>query len=130
MYVAWACFRNGMGNTQVESMVDSKLNLRILPARRRPQGKKAPKRLDISKLNQDSMKQAFFDDICSHLDVGAMNPVQKTQKKTGHFSKGGSFFSCNYLRTSISLTPNSYMEGSVGATIKYRKLSEQKNNNT
>ena len=31
----------------------SKLNLRFQPARR-PQGKKAPKRLDFSKLNQDS----------------------------------------------------------------------------
>ena len=34
--------------------VVSKLNLRIQPARR-PQGRKAPKRLDVSKLNHDSM---------------------------------------------------------------------------
>ena len=34
----------------------------------RPQ---APKRLDVSKLNQDSMRPAFIDDICNHF--GAMN---------------------------------------------------------
>ena len=43
-------------------LVVSKLNLRIQPARR-PQGKKAPKRLDVSKLNHDSMRQAFINDI-------------------------------------------------------------------
>ena len=48
----------------------SKLNLRIQPARR-PQGKKAPKRLDVSKLNKDSMRQDFLTDICNQLD--AMN---------------------------------------------------------
>ena len=37
-------------------LVVSKLNLRIQPARR-PQGKKAPKRLDVSKLNHDSMRK-------------------------------------------------------------------------
>ena len=51
-------------------LVVSKLNLRILPARR-PQGKKAPKRLDFSKLNLDSMRQAFMNGICNNL--GAMN---------------------------------------------------------
>ena len=51
-------------------LVVSKLNLRIQPARR-PQGKKAPKRLDVSKLNKDSMRQDFLTDICNHLD--AMN---------------------------------------------------------
>ena len=40
-------------------LVVSKLNLRIQPARR-PQGKKAPKRLDVSKLNKDSMRQDFL----------------------------------------------------------------------
>ena len=48
--------------------VVSKLNLRIQPARR-PQGKKAPKRLDVSRLNQDSMRQAFLTDICNQLDA-------------------------------------------------------------
>ena len=43
-------------------LVVSKLNLRIQPARR-PQGKKAPKRLDVSKLNHDIMRQAFINDI-------------------------------------------------------------------
>ena len=51
-------------------LVVSKLNLRIQPARR-PQGKKAPKRLDDSKLNHDSMSQAFINDISNQL--GAMN---------------------------------------------------------
>ena len=51
-------------------LVVSKLNLRIQPVRR-PQGKKAPKRLDASnfKLNQDSMRQAFFTDICNQLNA-------------------------------------------------------------
>ena len=52
------------------SLVVSKVNLRIQPARR-PQGKKAPKRLDISKLNHDSIRQAFINDISNQL--GAMN---------------------------------------------------------
>ena len=51
-------------------LVVSKLNLRIQPARR-PQDKKAPKRLDVSKLNHDSMRQAFINDISNQL--GAMN---------------------------------------------------------
>ena len=51
-------------------LVVSKLNLRIQPARR-PQCKKAPKRLDVSKLNHDSMRQAFINDISNQL--GPMN---------------------------------------------------------
>ena len=51
-------------------LVVSKLNLRIQPARR-PQGKKARKRLDVSKLNHNSMRQAFTNDISNQL--GAMN---------------------------------------------------------
>ena len=46
----------------------SKLNLRIQPIRR-TQGKKVLKRLDVSKLTQDSKRQAFASDICSHLDA-------------------------------------------------------------
>ena len=46
----------------------SKLNLRIQPARR-PQGKKVPERRDVSKLKQDSKRQAFINDICSWLDT-------------------------------------------------------------
>ena len=59
-------------------LVVSKLNLRIQPARR-PQGKKAPKRLDVSKLNQDSMRQAFLTDICNQLDainLSSQNPEE------------------------------------------------------
>ena len=51
-------------------LVVSKLNLRIQPARR-PQGKKPPKRRDVSKLNHDSMRQAFINVISNQL--GAMN---------------------------------------------------------
>ena len=48
--------------------VVSKLNLRIQPVWR-PQGKKVPKRLDASKLKQDSKRKAFVKDICSRLDA-------------------------------------------------------------
>ena len=51
-------------------LVVSKLNLRIQPALR-PQGKKAPKILDVSKLNHESMSQAFINDISNQL--GALN---------------------------------------------------------
>ena len=47
-------------------LVVSKLNQRIQPVRR-PQGKKVPKKLDVSKLKQDSKKQAFVNNLCSHL---------------------------------------------------------------
>ena len=47
--------------------VVSNLNLRVQLVRR-PQGKKVPKRLDVSKLKQDSRRQAFVNDICSRLD--------------------------------------------------------------
>ena len=47
-----------------------KLNLRIQPARR-PKDNRTHKRLGVSKLNQDSMRQAFINDISNHL--GAMN---------------------------------------------------------
>ena len=49
-------------------LVVSKLNLRIQPIRR-PQGKKVPKKLDVSKLKQDSKRQAFVNDLCSRLDA-------------------------------------------------------------
>ena len=35
----------------------------------RPQGKKAPKRLNVSKPNQDSMSHAFLTDICNKVDA-------------------------------------------------------------
>ena len=43
-------------------LVVSKLNLRIQPVRR-PQGRK------VSKLKQDSKRQAFVNDLCSRLDA-------------------------------------------------------------
>ena len=45
---------------------------------RQPQGKKAPERLDVSKMNQDNMRQAFINDICNHLDA----VIKRTQKRT------------------------------------------------
>ena len=49
-------------------LVVSKLNLGIQPARR-PQGKKAPKKLGVSKLNHDSIRQALINDISNQLGV-------------------------------------------------------------
>ena len=49
-------------------LVVSNLNLRIQPARR-PQGKKTPKRLDVSKRNQDSMRQAFLNNWKQSISV-------------------------------------------------------------
>ena len=49
-------------------LVVSELNLCIQPVRR-PQGKKVPKKLDVSKLKHDSKRQAFVNDLCSRLDA-------------------------------------------------------------
>ena len=49
-------------------LVVSRLNLRIQPLRQ-PKGKKVPKKLDISKLKQDSKRQAFVNDLCNCLDA-------------------------------------------------------------
>ena len=49
-------------------LVVSKLNLRIQSVRR-PKGKKVPKRLDVSKLKQDSNRQALINDICRRIDA-------------------------------------------------------------
>ena len=46
----------------------SKLNLRNQPVRR-PQGKKVPKKLDVSKLKYFCKRQAFVNDLCSRLDA-------------------------------------------------------------
>ena len=48
-------------------LIVSKLNLRIQPVRR-PQGKKVPKKLDVSKLKQDSKRQAVVNYL-SRLDA-------------------------------------------------------------
>ena len=58
-------------------LVVSRLNLRIQLARR-PQGKKTPRRLDVSKLNHDSMRQAFINDISNQL--GAINHSSEDPK--------------------------------------------------
>ena len=65
----------------------SKLNLRIQPAARRLQGKKAAKRLDVSKLNQDSMRQAFLTDICNQLDAINLSSVQRPRRNWTVFHK-------------------------------------------
>ena len=49
-------------------LVVRKLNLHIQPVQRL-QGKKVAKKLDVSELNQDSKRQAFVNDLCSHLDA-------------------------------------------------------------
>ena len=62
-------------------LVVSKLNLRVQPARR-PQGKEVPKRLDVSKLKQDSKRQAFINDICSRLDAMELRSDDPEEKWT------------------------------------------------
>ena len=71
-------------------LVVSILNLRIQPVRR-PHDKKAPKRLDVTKLNQDSKRQAFLTVICNQLDainLSSENPKENWTvfHKTVHFS--------------------------------------------
>ena len=56
----------GADNWTDHRLVVSKFNLRIQPVRR-PQGKKVPKKLDVSKLKQDSKRQAFVNDLSSRL---------------------------------------------------------------
>ena len=51
-----------------DRLVVNKLNLRIQHVRR-PQGKKVPQKLDVSKLKQDSKRQAFVNDLCSRIDA-------------------------------------------------------------
>ena len=51
----------------------SKFNLRIQPARRL-QGKKAPMRLDVSKLNQDGIRKTFLNDNFNQLDAINLSP--------------------------------------------------------
>ena len=46
----------------------SKLNLHTQPVRR-PQGEKVPKKLDVSKMKQDSKRQTLVNDLCSRLDA-------------------------------------------------------------
>ena len=64
-------------------LIVSELNLRIQQARR-PQGKKAPTRLDVSKLNEVSMRQAFINDISNEL--GAMKLSSEDPEELDSFS--------------------------------------------
>ena len=86
-------------------LVVSKRNLRIQPVRR-PQGQKVPKKLDISKLKQDSKRQRFVNDLCSRLDAQEHSSEKVDEswtvfRDTVHCS----FFSYGFPRTSISQTP-------------------------
>ena len=76
-------------------LVVSKLNLRIQPVRR-PQGKK----LDVSKLKQDSKRQAFVNDLCSHLDA-----LEHNSEELDSLQRHRSLFSNGFPRNSISQTP-------------------------
>ena len=68
--------RQGVRVTKIMSSADcltdhrpvvSKFNLTKTHPVMRPQSKKAPKRLDVSTLNQDSIRQAFLNDICNQI---------------------------------------------------------------
>ena len=81
-------------------LVVSKLNLRIQPVRR-PQGKYVPKKLDVSKLKQDSKRQAFVNDLCSRLDA----QFRRCRWELDSLQRHRSLFSNGFTRTSISQTP-------------------------
>ena len=83
-------------------LVVSKLNLRIQPVRR-PQGKKVPKKLDVSKLKQDSKGPAFVNDICSPLD--ALEHSSEDVDESWAVQIHRSLFSNGFPRTSISQIP-------------------------
>ena len=76
-------------------LVVRKLNLRIQPVLRH-QGKKAPKRLNVRKLNQHGMRQVFLMDICNQLGAFNLSSENACTKR--------SLFSCNCIRRSISQT--------------------------
>ena len=63
-------------------------NLRIQPARR-PQSKKAPKRLDVLKLNQNSTRHAFINDRNNHLLLGETNPSSEEYEDWTDFQNVG-----------------------------------------
>ena len=67
---------------QITDLCVYKFSLRI-HSTRRPQDKKAPKRLAVLSMDQDSIRQGFINYIGNLL--GAMDPRdQWTQKTTGH----------------------------------------------
>ena len=77
--------------------VVSKLNLRIQPVRR-PQGKKVPKKLDVSMLKQDGKRLAFVNDLCSRLDA----LFRRCRWELDSLQRHRSLFSNGFPRTSIS----------------------------
>ena len=76
------CMYYGADCLTYRRLVVSQLNLRIQPVRRH-QGKKAPKRLDVFKLNQNSKGQAFLSGISSQLD--AINLSSENAEGNWHF---------------------------------------------
>ena len=84
-------------------LVVSKLNLRIQPVRR-PQGKKVPKKLDVSKLKQDSKRQAFVNDLCSRLDALEQSS-EDVDEMLDSLQRHRSLFSNGFPKTSISQSP-------------------------
>ena len=67
-------------------LVVSKLNLKIQPARR-PQDNKAPKRLDVSKLNRDSMRQAFINVFSKQLGATNLSSEDPEENWTFFFKR-------------------------------------------
>ena len=85
------------------SLLVNKLNLRIQPARR-PQGKKAPKGLDVSKLKLDSKRKISFHQLYPQPFRCRATQFRGSRRELDLLSKCGSFFSCSYPRTCISQT--------------------------
>ena len=84
-------------------LVVSKLNLRIQLVRR-PEGKKVPKRLDISKQKQDSKRQAFINDIGIRLDA-LEHSSEDVDERWTVFRDTCHSSAMDLPRTSISQTP-------------------------
>ena len=70
-----------MCGADFHKLVVSELNLKLQPARR-PQGKKAPTRLDVSKLNEVSMRQAFINDILNLLGAMKLSSEDTEENRT------------------------------------------------
>ena len=81
-----------------------------------------PKRLDVSKLKQDSKRQAFVNDICSRLDAleHSSEDVDESWtvfRDTVHSSANG------FLRTSISQENDKEIEGLLEEKHKHKAYS-------
>ena len=64
---------------------DHRLVVNKLKPVRRPQGKTVPKKLDVSKLKQDSKRRAFVNDLCSRLD--ALEHSSEDEMRAGQSSE-------------------------------------------